>query len=84
MDINKDLRPISLTPIMSKITEEFVVQEHVEPAILSKIKKNQFGATPKSSTTFALITMFNKWTKDTDGNGPHKSCPFRFSQSLLI
>ena len=45
---NKDLRPISLTPIMSKIAEEFVVEEHVKPAILAKIKKNQFGAIPKS------------------------------------
>jgi hypothetical protein len=54
---------------MSKIAEEFVVEEHVKPAILAKIKKNQFGAIPKSSTTFALITMFHKWTKDTDGNG---------------
>lgn len=68
-DINKDLRPISLTPIMSKIAEEFVVEVYMKPAILAKIKENQFGAIPKSSTTFALISMFHKWTKDTDGNG---------------
>jgi hypothetical protein len=55
----------------------------VEPAILSKIKKKQFGATPKSSTTFALITMFNKWTKDTDGNGPQE-LSFSIFAKLLI
>ena len=28
-DVNKDLRPISLTPVLSKVAEEFVVEEHV-------------------------------------------------------
>ena len=41
----------------------------MKPAILAKIKNNQFGAIPKSSTTQALIPMIHKWTKLTDGNG---------------
>ena len=68
-DVNKDLRPISLTPILSKIAEEFVVENHVKPAILAKIQRNQFGAIPKSSTIHALISMVNNWAKNTDGNG---------------
>jgi hypothetical protein len=50
-DISKDLHPISLTPIMSEIAEasDFVQNQ-----------ENQFGAIPKSSASFALIT---------DGNG---------------
>ena len=36
-DINKHLRPISLTPILSKIAEEYVVDTYVKPAVLSKI-----------------------------------------------
>ena len=36
-DINKHLRPISLTPILSKIAEEYVVDPYVKPAVLSKI-----------------------------------------------
>ncbi len=50
-DINDHLRPISLTPILSKVAEEFVVERHLKPAILAKIDENQFGTIPNSSTT---------------------------------
>ena len=36
-DANKHLRPISLTPILSKVGEEFVVDGYVKPAVLAKI-----------------------------------------------
>ena len=49
-DVNKHLRPISLTPVLSKVAEEFVVAEHLRPSILKKIGDNQFGAIPESST----------------------------------
>ena len=68
-DIKKHLRPISLTPILSKIAEEYVVDTYVKPAVLSKIDPQQFGTVPKSNTTHALISMFHSWTKSTDGNG---------------
>ena len=32
-DINDHLRPISLTPVLSKVAEEFVVEQHLKPAI---------------------------------------------------
>ena len=56
-DVNKHLRPISLTSILSKVAEEFFVAEYLRPSILKKIGDNQFGAIPKSSTTHALISM---------------------------
>ena len=68
-DINKHLRPISLTPILLKIAEEYVVDTYVKPAVLSKIDPQQFGTVPKSSTTHALISMIHSWAKSTDGNG---------------
>jgi hypothetical protein len=68
-DVNKDLRPISLTPVLSKVAEEFVVEEHVRPAVIKKISENQFGCIPKSSTTQALLSMVHTWTKHTDGSG---------------
>ena len=68
-DINKHLRPISLTPILSKIAEEYVVESYVKPAVLQKIDPQQFGTIPKSSTTHALISMMHYWAKSTDGNG---------------
>ena len=68
-DVNKHLRPISLTPILSKIGEDFVVEKFIKPAVLKVIDNNQFGTVPKSSTTQALISMLHKWNKETDGTG---------------
>ena len=59
-DINKHLRPISLTPILLKIAEEYVVHTNVKPAVLSKIDPQQFGTVPKSSTAHAFkISMIH-------------------------
>ena len=68
-DVNKHLRPISLTSILSKIGEGFVVRDFVKPAVLKKIGNEQFGTVPKSSTTQALISMLHCWNKATDGSG---------------
>ena len=63
------MRPISLTPILSKVAEEFVVEQHLKPAILAKIDENQFGTIPNSSTTYVLISMLHSWNRSTDANG---------------
>ena len=68
-DVNKHLRPISLTPVLSKVAEEFVVEQYVKPAVLEKVDPGQFGTIPGSSTTEALISMTHVWYKATDGNG---------------
>lgn len=68
-DVNKDLRPISLTPILSKIAEDFVVDQHLKPAVLKIIDTRQFGTVPKSSTTHALISVLHSLFSATDGTG---------------
>ena len=68
-EIKKNLRPISLTPSIFKVAEDFVVTDHVEPAVLRSLDPSQFGAIPNSSTTFALLEMLHDWSKGTDGNG---------------
>ena len=45
--IAKHIRPISLTPTLSKLAEDFVVRNDVGLAILEIIDPNQFGAVPK-------------------------------------
>ena len=67
--LEKDLRPISLTPCISKVAEEFIVEDYVKPAILDIIDASQYGAIPNSSTTMALISMLHHWFINTDGNG---------------
>ena len=69
LDLKKDLRPISLTPCVSKLEEEFMVEYVVKPAVLDVIRGNQYGAIPKSSTTMALISMLHAWFLGMDGNG---------------
>ena len=46
-DVNKHLSPISLTPILSKIAEDYVVHDFVMLAVLKKIDKKQYGTIPK-------------------------------------
>ena len=68
-EVNKHLPPISLTPISSKMSEAYVVNTFVKPAVLERIDPQQFGAVAKSSTTHALISMLHSWLESTDGNG---------------
>jgi len=68
LNLQKDLRPISLTPCVAKIAEGFVVEDFVKPAILKVIDDSQYGAIPHSSTTMALISMLHQWSTATDGN----------------
>ena len=60
-DVNKHLRPISLTPILSKIGEDYVVHDFVMPAVLKKIDKKPYGTIPKSWTTHALVSLIHNW-----------------------
>jgi hypothetical protein len=64
--VNKHLRPISLTPILSKVAEEFVIRIHLKPAVLEVLDENQFGVISDSSTTHSLIKMLHTWTEETD------------------
>lgn len=42
-DVNKHLRPISLTQIISTLAENFVVSRYVGPAVLEVIDPDQFS-----------------------------------------
>ena len=68
-DLTKQLRPISLTPCLSKLAEDFIVSDYIKPAIIKVIDPNQYGVVPSSSTTMALISMLHNWTLGTHGNG---------------
>ena len=68
-DINNHLRPISLTPVLSKVAEDFLVENHVKPVVLAKVDPRQFGTVPGSSTTEALVSMVHARNRAKDGNG---------------
>ena len=46
-DLSKQLRPISLTPAISKLADDFVVSNHVGSAVLKIIDHDQYGRIPK-------------------------------------
>ena len=63
--IEQDLRPISLTPTLSKIFESLIGRWMLEK-IGDKFDKNQFGALKGRSTTHALVDIVHKWHKAVD------------------
>ena len=60
VSIEKDFRPISLTPIAAKVFESIVVK-WVDDSLLSEIDDKQFGGITGTSTTDALMEMANMW-----------------------
>ena len=68
-NIDKQIRPISLTPALSKLAEDFIVNKYIGPAVLEVIDPNQYGAILKTSTLEALISMVHTWAQATDGTG---------------
>ena len=63
--IEKDVRPISLTPIASK-TSESIILNMVNEQFEENINCNQFGGIGGASTTDALVEMIHRWSEATD------------------
>ena len=66
-DITTDLRPISLTPNLSKICESFVYDWLIS-SVKNRIDKRQFGSLKNSSTTHNLISQVHHLSKETDAS----------------
>ncbi len=58
--IETDLRPISLTAVVSKILESFVFS-WLAPIVMPYIDPYQFGCVKRSSTTHALVHLVHSW-----------------------
>jgi len=63
--VEQDLRPISLTPTISKIFES-IVGRLILDAIGDKFDKKQCGAIKGRSTSHALVDIMHKWHKALD------------------
>ena len=69
----KDYRPISITPILSRITERIVVKDYVYPSFHQSHPPNldfsdQFAFQPSASTTAALVHLFHTVTNHLHSN----------------
>ena len=58
--VPSDLRPISVTPIFSRITERLVVRDYILPAITLESLCDQYAYKPSGSTTCALIDFTHR------------------------
>ena len=80
-DLDNDLRPISLTPTLSKVMERFVWQWIMED-IGSCIDIRQFGSLPGSSTAHALISMIHHWLQSADKSNCVRAFFLDFSKAF--
>ena len=68
IEINKDLRPISLTSTLCKIAEDAIIKYDLKPKIMARLDCNQFGFIPGSNTTLVLIALIHRAeTVDEEG-----------------
>ena len=65
MSIEKDIRPISLTPIAAKVFES-IVMKWIDEKMDGKIDNKQFGGISGTSTTDVLLELVNNWYEATD------------------
>ena len=65
--IETDLRPISLTAVLCKEMEEFVVK-WVWDIVQIRVDPNQYGSIKKSSTTHALVDLLHQCCTSTDAS----------------
>ena len=80
--LESDFRPISLTPCLSKVLEEFVAEWVLED-IRGKIDLRQFGCLKGTSTTTCLLDMFHNWLSSLDSPGNTlRICLLDFSKAF--
>ena len=77
-----DLRPISLTAIVSKVLEDFVV-EWLIADVKHIIDPSQFGCLKGTSTTYCLLDMMHNWLSSIDKPGMFlRACFLDFSKAF--
>jgi len=58
-----ELRPISVTPILSRVFEKLFVRRYFYPSLPKNILQDQFAFRPTGSTTAALTYLFHHVTR---------------------
>ena len=71
-----DLRPIALTPVLSKVLEDFFVEWLIDD-VKNHIDPQQFGSLKDTSTTLCLLDMLHNWLSSLD-------CPGKFLRVCFL
>ena len=77
-----DLRPISVTPILSRVFERLFVKHHFYPSIPANILTDQFAFRPTGSTTAALIFNYHHITRLLSSNSYVRCLLVDFSKAF--
>jgi hypothetical protein len=56
----EDMRPISLTSVLSKIQESYAI-ESINQHVGANVNESQYGGLPGSSAVLALVNLIHKW-----------------------
>jgi hypothetical protein len=62
------VRPITPTPVFSKVYEQFL-SSWLKEKIISMVDPKQFGSLPKNSTAHYLVSLLDKILKNLDNSG---------------
>ncbi len=82
LNVDSDLRPISLTPIVSKVLEPFPYNWLLQ-STQHCIDKLQFGSLKGSSTNMALLYLLHHWCEALDSPGTRlRVCMVDFSKAF--
>ena len=82
LSIDSDLRPISLTAVLSKVLEGFVF-DWLAAVVMPHIHPFQFGCVKKTSMTHALIRLIHQWLAATESpRTVMRSCLIDFSKAF--
>lgn len=63
-----DYRPISVTPILSRLTERLLIKYFLQPCANSDVFMNHYAFRPTGSTTAALSCLMRKVTYSLEAN----------------
>ena len=79
-----DLRPISVTPILSRLVEKLITRTWLRPAIPTSDIADQFAFRPSGSTTAALVYLMHHVTKLLENNNYVRCLMIDFSKAFDI
>ena len=80
--VESDTSPIALTPVLSKVLEDFVVSWMVED-IGGQIDNRQYGSLKGTSTTLCLLDLIHNWLSKMDNPGHYlRACFLDFSKAF--
>jgi hypothetical protein len=79
-----DYRPISVTPILSRLAEKIIVQQWLRPAIPRDWLLDQFGFRPSGSTTSALAYFMHSATLMLEKNSYVRCLLLDFSKAFDV